>query len=156
MPSSRPPSRAWLALFLVGLSCGGHRDALLRGQRYYEENRYELALAVLRRLERDAPHLGPREQVRYAYLRGMTDYRLGYRRDAHYWLSLTLVEPSQLDPRWLPRIEAAVADLGAEVFGSPQNAEAAVQSIHVASPTHPLRESAPPPADAGAARSPRP
>src|SRR3712207_3611789 len=42
----------------------------------YEENQYEKALALLRVLEHDVDSLPPGEQAQYAYLRGMTGYRL--------------------------------------------------------------------------------
>ena len=73
-----------VALCLVG--CATYREDLNRGQRMYEEHEYERALAVFRYLEPDMDSLGYNDQARYAYLRGMTDYRLGqeFRADARH------------------------------------------------------------------------
>jgi hypothetical protein len=125
------------AVALVG-ACGGHRDALIRGQRYYEESRYELALALLKNLERETARLSPGERLRYAYLRGMTDYRLGYRLEARHWLGLASVPAeagvSTLDPRWLPRLEAALADLEREARGAGADGADPVQAIEILPP----------------------
>ena len=49
---------------------------------------YEHALALWRALEADSDSLRPDDQARYAYLRGMTDYRLGFRADSRHWRQL--------------------------------------------------------------------
>ncbi|HET7539498.1 MAG TPA: hypothetical protein VFK05_06490, partial [Polyangiaceae bacterium] len=82
--------RAVLVLLLsIGLcptGCATYREELNRGQRMYEENQYEQALALFRVLEEDTDSLRPSDRARYAYLRGMTDYRLGFRADSRHWL----------------------------------------------------------------------
>ena len=78
-------------LFLLGasfLGCQNYSDQLQRAQSYYERNQYEMALAVVRHLESDQDSLSESEAVRYCYVRGMTDYRLGYTDDARYFLGL--------------------------------------------------------------------
>jgi hypothetical protein len=117
--------------------CSGERAALLRGQSYYEDNQFERALSVWRDLERHEPALTPPEFARYAYLRGMTDYRLGFHADARHWLSLAKVSerqhPGGLEGAWLPRLDGALADLDRESFGIPAGQADTVQSIDVQS-----------------------
>jgi hypothetical protein len=106
-------ARPWI-LALV-LACAGTSDAMARGQRYYEDNQYERALAIWRDLERRDVTFAPDERVRYAYLRGMTDYRLGYREDARHWLAIAKANreraPGSLVSSWNERLDAALADL---------------------------------------------
>ena len=106
-------ARLWILALVLG--CAGTSDAIARGQRYYEDNQYERALAIWRDLERRDVRFEPDERVRYAYLRGMTDYRLGYREDARHWLAIAKsnreLAPSGLVPSWNDRLDAALADL---------------------------------------------
>jgi hypothetical protein len=124
---------AALELTALLLSCGGERAALLRGQSYYDDNQYERALSVWRDLERHEPELTASEFARYAYLRGMTDYRLGFHADARHWLGLAKVieqaNPGGLDRAWVSRLDGALADLDRETFGIPEGNTDAVQSI---------------------------
>lgn len=117
--------RSPLLLVLGTLSlfgCANYRDQLLRSQAYYAENRYEDALALLRNLDADRDSLERPEQVRYCYLRGMTDYRLGYADDARYWLGLaqaTLPEASEaLEASEKERLSATLAELNKAVFAA--------------------------------------
>lgn len=123
------------ALCACALACGGQHAALLRGQGYYEENQYERALAVWRTLERSEASLSRPDFARYAYLRGMTDYRLGFRPDARHWLALAKVTdqqyPGGLDPQWASRLDGALADLDREIFGIEPGGNDSVQSIEV-------------------------
>lgn len=106
-----------VAALLGGLlvACSTYRSELHRGQRYYEENKYEAALALWRALEHDQDSLAPAERVRYAYFRGMTDYRLGYRSDARYWLSLAeageALHPASLTSEAKQRLEDTLGEL---------------------------------------------
>lgn len=108
-------------LALLVLSCSTYREDLNRGQRLYEENQYEHALAIWRVLEPDMDSLSLNDQARYAYLRGMTDYRLGLRPHARHWLALAhAVEkehPGGLNQEWKERLERSLADLNTEVYG---------------------------------------
>lgn len=89
----------WVALG-VSSGCATYAKDLERAQRHYEANEFARALAVLRLLGEDEAALGEAERVRYAYLRGMTDYRLSslttdhtqaaFRRCARDWLGLAL------------------------------------------------------------------
>ncbi len=106
---------------LVVASCSNYADMLQRGQGYYEQNEYERALSVWRHLDHDLSALGPGEKVRFYYLRGMTDYRLGYRSHARYWLGLAKVSAgsarSALQEDEVKRMTAALDELNREVFG---------------------------------------
>jgi hypothetical protein len=79
---------AVLAFALSLAACSTYREHLNRGQRLYDENQYERALAIWRVLEGDMDSLSFNDQARYAYLRGMTDYRLGFRPDSRHWLAV--------------------------------------------------------------------
>ena len=87
----------------------------------YEENQYEKALALWRVLESDTDSLSLNDQARYAYLRGMTDYRLGYRSDSRHWLAIAKATEQEhaggLSPEWKQRLEQSLADLNQDVYG---------------------------------------
>jgi hypothetical protein len=110
--------------FVVALAmcaCATYREDLNRGQRLYEENEYERSLAIWRVLEHDMDSLSLNDQARYAYLRGMTDYRLGFRADARHWLAVARAveqeHPGGLSQQWKQRLEEALADLNRDVYG---------------------------------------
>ncbi|HEX2734523.1 MAG TPA: hypothetical protein VHM70_23125 [Polyangiaceae bacterium] len=113
--------RVALLVGLLLLGCSTYRDHLNRGQRLYQENKYENALAIWRVLEPDMDSLDDGDQARYAYLRGMTDFRLGYRQDARHWLAIAKAinqdHPGGLVGDWPERVDAALTDLNHEVFG---------------------------------------
>ncbi len=108
------------ALLLFG--CNSYQEHLVRGQRLYQENKYEEALAIWRVLELDMDALSWGDQARYAYLRGMTDYRLGYRADARHWLAIARAiekeHPGGLSGDWPKRADETLADLNTDVFGT--------------------------------------
>lgn len=114
---------ALLALFVVG--CTTYREDLNRGQRLYEQNQYEHALAIWRVLETDTDSLSDNDQARYAYLRGMTDYRLGFRPYARHWLGLARAldkeHPGGLSQEWRDRLDKSLADLNKDVFGGAEH-----------------------------------
>lgn len=140
MRSRRALSAAafFAATLSVVSACSGNRDALARGQRYYEANQYERALAVWRELGRREAALEAQERVRYTYLRGMTDYRLGLREEARHWLGLARARsrqlPNALSPEWSLRLDAALHDLNRESFGLPAQSADPVQSIEAGGP----------------------
>lgn len=110
-----------LAIALGSLGCATYSEDLNRGQRMYEENKYENALALWRVLESDTDSLSPNDQARYAYLRGMTDYRLGYRSDSRHWLAIAKATEQThaggLSVEWKERLEQSLADLNQDVYG---------------------------------------
>ncbi len=111
---------ALLAVFVA--ACATYREDLNRGQRMYEKNRYENALAIWRVLENDSDALSPMDQARYAYFRGMTDYRLGFRADARHWLAIAQATeesaPGGLRADWIERLNQSLTDLNGDVYGS--------------------------------------
>lgn len=128
--------RGWPALACAGLlACSSARATLDRGQAHYEDNRFERALSVWRELAREQADLSPEERARYAYLRGMTDYRLGFRDEARYWLGLAKARearhPGGIAPTWMARLDAALDDLNREIFGIRADRGDPVQSIEV-------------------------
>ena len=66
-----------LALAALGTACTTYRDELGRGQRAFEQNDHDRTLAILRDRGPDVKRLTMPEQAEYAYLRGITDYRVG-------------------------------------------------------------------------------
>lgn len=144
----------------LAIGCNGERAALLRGQAYYEDNQYERALSLWRSLERRESQLSASDFARYAYLRGMTDYRLGFHADARHWLALAKVteqrRPGGLDSAWVPRLDGALADLERETSGMPAGNVDTVQSIEAPVTEAPAVEPpGAPPADALPAAPPR-
>ncbi|MFO7181853.1 MAG: hypothetical protein DIU78_024355 [Pseudomonadota bacterium] len=119
--------RVWLLGVLLAAGCAIFREDLNRGQRLYEENQYERALAVFRALESDMDSLSTEDRARYAYLRGMTDYRLGFREEARHWLGIALAidtdHAGSLSPEWNQRLQQALDDLNNRVYGleAPEN-----------------------------------
>lgn len=113
--------RRILFLALLGIACSTYREDLNRGQRLYEENQFDHALAIWRLLEDDMDSLSLTDQARYAYLRGMTDYRLGYRPYARHWLgiarSIEKEHPGGLNQEWKDRLEKSLDDLSKDVYG---------------------------------------
>lgn len=103
------------------VACSTYQDHLNRSQRYYDENEYENALAVLRVMEPDVDSLSWPDRARYAYVRGMTDYRLGYRSHARYWLGISQAIESQhppaLNEQSKARAQEALSDLNRDVYG---------------------------------------
>jgi hypothetical protein len=113
--------RRVLLLALLAFACSTYREDLNRGQRLYEENQFDHALAIWRLLEEDVDSLSRNDQARYAYLRGMTDYRLGYRPYARHWLgvarSIEKEHPGGLNQEWKDRLEKSLEDLNKDVYG---------------------------------------
>lgn len=113
--------RSLAVALLLASACVTYREDLNRGQRFYEENQYESALALWRELENDMDSLDHADQARYTYLRGMTDFRLGYRSDARHWLAIAKAieqeHPGGLKPDWSERLEASLTELNQEVYG---------------------------------------
>jgi hypothetical protein len=114
--------RVALAIALLGSAtgCSTYRDELLRCQQSFEHNQHEHALGLMRALEPDVTRLQPPEQAQYAYLRGTTDYRLGYRSDARHWLSLAKAyedaAPGTLPSDWKARMIEALDELNNVVY----------------------------------------
>ncbi len=119
-------SRGVLGLLLVSAfattACMTYRDQLGRGQRAFELNEHDRTLAILRDLEPDVNRLSMHEQAEYAYLRGMTDYRVGYKSDARHWLSVAKAyedhSPGVLPADWKARANEALDELNDVVYSA--------------------------------------
>ncbi len=104
-------------------ACATYLDDLNRAEAHYKANEHERALALFRVLEPDIDSLSRSDQARYAYLRGMNDYRLGaaFRADARHWLAFAKAvereQPGSLSAEWKPRLEEALRDLNQDVYG---------------------------------------
>jgi len=100
--------------------CATYRDELVRAQKTFEQNEHERTMALLRDLEPDLSHLSTPERAQYAYLRGMTDYRVGYRADARHWLALAKAydenSPGILPTDWKARTLEALEELSGVVY----------------------------------------
>ena len=107
-------------IWLVLAGCNTHQDTFVRGQKAFEQNAHERALAHFRRLEPNLDHLSSPERTQYAYLRGMTDYRIGLRGDARHWLAIARVledeSPGALPVDWKARADEALAELNDAVY----------------------------------------
>src|SRR5262245_48825822 len=120
----------------LAVSCATYEQDLNRASEHYNRNQFESALALFRVLEPDLDSFSAAEQARYAYLRGMTDYRLsglspqgtgvsdprqGYRDNARHWLAIAAAiekkTPGGLTPEEKQRLDETMADLNRDVFG---------------------------------------
>jgi hypothetical protein len=121
MRRSSASQLVFAALLGALISCVTYAEELNRGQRHYQNNEYERALAVLRTLESDLDSLSREDRARYAYLRGMTDYRMSLRPDARHWLALARsydqLAPGGLEESWRERMTEALKDLDNDVLG---------------------------------------
>lgn len=68
--------------------CATYEQELQRAEEHFTHDEHERSLAGLRALETDWFKFGMRDRARYAYLRGMTDYRIGFKSDARHWLAI--------------------------------------------------------------------
>jgi hypothetical protein len=109
-----------LALMLGVAACNTYADDLSRSQRAFEESEHERALAILRALEPDLGRLSLTDRAHYAYLRGMTDFRLGYKAESRHWLSLAASmeqdKPGSLPPDWAKKMADSLKELNEEVY----------------------------------------
>jgi hypothetical protein len=116
----RPPIALAFVLLAAAAGCSTYRDDLSRGQTAFEQSSHERALALFRVLEPDLSHLTTPERAHYAYLRGMTDYRIGYRSDARHWLllaqSMELETPGVLPADWRTRLGESLTELNDAVY----------------------------------------
>jgi hypothetical protein len=124
------------ALALGAAGCATYAQDLERARRHYETNQYEQALALFRVLEHDMDSYSPAEQAQYAYLRGMTDFRLAglapqgtgvadprkaFRDNARHWLGLAAAiekeTPGGITAEEKQRLTETLNDLNRDVYG---------------------------------------
>jgi hypothetical protein len=155
------PRMRRLAIVLSSLSLGGlavmgcqtYRQDLDRAQQHYEQNRYEAALALFRVLEPDMDSYSSTERSTYAYLRGMTDYRLaslaksgsgladpkkGFRMNSRHWLGIAAAidkeTPGSLTDDQKTRLGHALKDLNQDVYGGADGVAADAPTDDAAKP----------------------
>lgn len=120
-----PAARASIAVVTLALAsslggCATHENELQRAADHYAANDDDTTLALLRALEIDWMSFSSRDRARYAYLRGVTDYRIGYRVDARHWLAmaaqLEIATPGSLVPGEKMAVNEKLAELNAVVW----------------------------------------
>ena len=116
--SARLPTVLLLVPVAVALAVGGCaalRDDMQRAEASYDAARYEDALIWFRDLEDDAPAMDTSMRVRYYYLRGMTEYRLGHRLAALHYLAVAREIAGEDDvglrPEWRQLMDRTLAEL---------------------------------------------
>jgi hypothetical protein len=111
---------ALLSACAVLPACATYQDDLANGQRAFEASEHERALAIFRVLEPDLQRLSLSERAHYAYLRGMSDYRIGYKADARHWLALAAAmeekTPGSLPADWAKRLADSMKELNENVY----------------------------------------
>ncbi len=162
----------WVLLFcasaLGATSCATYAQDLERARLHYQANRYEQALALFRVLEHDMDSYSPAEQAQYAYLRGMTDFRLAelapqgtgvadprqaFRDNARHWLGLAAAieknTPGGITGDEKQRLTDTLNDLNRDVYGGAEALPAAAPGVPAAvppaGPQPPAGPSPPPP-----------
>ena len=127
-PRSYVPVGALALAAVLGWGCATSSASLRRAQHEFEEGEDERALAIFRSLEPHLDGLTSLDQARYAYLRGMTDYRMGYKPEARHWLGLaTALEaqtPGSLAVDCPQRMTEALDELNEAVYAAGDDATA--------------------------------
>jgi hypothetical protein len=102
------------------LGCTTYEEDLNRSQRAFDQNEHERSLAILRVLETDHGRLSTSDRAHYCYLRGMTDYRIGYKADARHWLALAAAiegaTPGSLPPDSVKRMNESLKEMNESVY----------------------------------------
>jgi hypothetical protein len=111
-----------LASAVALFACATYQDDLARSQRAFDASEHERALAILRSLEGDTGRLSTSDQAHYAYLRGMTDYRIGYKVDARHWLAVAAAieqkTPGSIPPDSVTRMTEALKEMNEAVYSA--------------------------------------
>lgn len=110
-----------LAIAAVPLAgCATYEQELQRAEEHFTHDEHEKSLATLRALEEDWSSLSTRDRARYCYLRGMTDYRIGFKADARHWLAIALEidreSPGALAPSEKQVVEEKLGELNHVVW----------------------------------------
>jgi hypothetical protein len=134
MPPRPVTAFSVVVLAALWVGCATYTMDLDRARRHYQETQFEQALALFRVLEHDLDSFTPAERTQYAYLRGMTDYRLSsgsskgsddtqqaFRSNARYWLGLSAAmekrAPGSITEEERGRLQEALEDLNRDVHG---------------------------------------
>lgn len=109
-----------LGIALAAAGCTTYHDQLTRGGHAFEQSDHDRAIAILRDIEPDFQRLTPTDQADYAYLRGMSDYQVGYKADARHWLAVARgvdeATPGALAPDRKAKVISTLNELNAIVF----------------------------------------
>lgn len=109
-----------VALSLFGFGCATYEQELGRAEEHFTHDEHEKSLATLRALEHDWTSFSIRDRARYAYLRGMTDYRIGFKADARHWLAvaseLDKASPGALAPNEKTLVDEKLGELNQVVW----------------------------------------
>lgn len=120
--------------------CATYAQDLERARAHYNTNQYEKALALFRVLEDDMDSYSAPERAQYAYLRGMSDYRLAeispqgsgvtdprksFRDNARHWLGIAAAiekqTPGGITDDEKQRLNETLTDLNRDVFGGAES-----------------------------------
>jgi hypothetical protein len=116
----RIASLALLASLVTVAGCATYETQLQRSEEHFTHDEHEFALANLRQLDADWTSFDVRDQARYCYLRGMTDYRIGFKADARHWLAVAMEidkdHPGALVPSERSLVNDKLAELNAVVW----------------------------------------
>jgi hypothetical protein len=116
----RTATRLLVLFAFATVGCSTYHDQLARSQKAFDQNEHDRALALLRDLEPNLGRLPSAEQAQYAYLRGMSDYRIGYRTHARHWLAIAKAyedaSPGALPADWKTRTNEALSELNDVVY----------------------------------------
>ena len=111
---------AFVGLAMLAIHCSSYSDCLGRGRKAFDAGEHERALAILRSMQNDVEDLSMPERALYGYLRGMTDFRIGYRAEARHWLAIAAETeketPGSLPPDMSKRLGKTLSDLNEEVY----------------------------------------
>lgn len=117
----RPIACLLFVAAFASIGCATYSEDLNRAAQHYHATDYERALSLFRVLEHDLDSLSTMDRARYAYLRGMTGYRMSFRQDARHWLGIARAidkqAPGALQADWKERLSEALADLDRDVLG---------------------------------------
>jgi hypothetical protein len=109
-----------VALGVAAPGCATYESQLQRSEEHFTHDEHDLALANLRALEPDWTHLEVRDRARYCYLRGMTDYRIGFKADARHWLAIAAEideeTPGSLVPSERSLVNEKLGELNAVIW----------------------------------------
>lgn len=118
--SLRTLSVAVAAAVLGAAGCATYEQELGRAEEHFTHDEHEKSLATLRALEHDWTSFSIRDRARYAYLRGMTDYRIGFKADARHWLAvaseLDKASPGALAPNEKTLVDEKLGELNQVVW----------------------------------------
>jgi hypothetical protein len=105
---------------VAAFGCATYENQLQRSEEHFTHDEHDMALANLRSLEPAWTHLEVRDRARYCYLRGMTDYRIGFKADARHWLAIAAEideeTPGSLVPSERSLVNEKLGELNAVIW----------------------------------------